>query len=61
MRTLADAWGWYVSTRRSLEQMQRIGSKFWADIPWEKAAIGRDDDFRMLEASDIRAATAASA
>jgi hypothetical protein len=60
MNTLADAWDWYVSTKLSLEQIQRIGKKYWDDIPWEKAAIGRDDDFRMLEAADIEAATIAS-
>jgi len=60
MNTLAEALDWYDSTRQSLEQIQRIGKKYWNDIPWETAAIGRDDDFRMLEASDIETATAAS-
>lgn len=40
--------------------MRRIGQKFWNEIPWEKAAIARDDEFRMLEAGDIEAATGAS-
>lgn len=57
MNTLADAWAWYDSTRRSLEQLQRIGRRYWDEIPWERSAIGRDDDFRMLEAPDIEAAT----
>jgi hypothetical protein len=60
MKTLADAWDWYVSTRQSLVQIQRIGRKYWHEIPWEEAAIGRDDEFRMLEAEDISAATKAS-
>src|SRR4051812_19121066 len=60
MKTLADAWEWYISTRESLLQIRRIGAKYWSEIPWEKAAMGRDDDFRMLEASDIAAATALS-
>src|SRR5262249_42866718 len=61
MKTLADAWAWYVATRLSLEQMQRIGEKYWNDSPWEKEPpIGRDDRFRMLEAADITEATTAS-
>jgi hypothetical protein len=60
MKTLADAWDWYRSTRLSLEQIQRIGRKYWDEIPWETAAIGRDDDSRMVEAEDIEVATKAS-
>lgn len=60
MNTLADAWDWYRSTRRSLEQIQRIGRKYWNDIPWEVAPMGRDDDFRMLDAPEIEKATSAS-
>ena len=37
-----------------------MGKKYWNAIPWETAAIGRDDDFRMLEGSDIEKATTAS-
>lgn len=60
MNTLADAWDWYTSTRRSLEQIQRIGNRYWDEILWEKAAIGRDDAFRTLEASEIEKATTIS-
>ena len=61
MKTLADAWRWYTSTRLSLEQMQRIGRRYWADIAWEEdPPLGRDDTFRMLESADIEQATARS-
>jgi|SRR5579884_2223176 len=60
MKTLADAWEWYAATRRSLERMQRIGAKYWDEIPWDSAAIGRDDDLRMLEARVIREETTRS-
>jgi hypothetical protein len=60
MNTLADAWEWYLSTRRNLGRMQRISRKYWKEIPWESAAIGRDDEFRALEASDIEAESTAS-
>jgi hypothetical protein len=60
MKTIADARQWYLFTRRNLERMQRLGRKHWNDLPWETLAIGRDDDFRVLEASDIEAETTVS-
>jgi hypothetical protein len=57
MKTLADAWEWYLSTRDNLRRMQRIGQRYWESIPWETAVIGRDDEFRILEASLIEAET----
>jgi hypothetical protein len=60
MNTLVDAWNWYIATKQSLEQLRRLGRKYWDSIPWETAAIGRDDDFRLLEEEDIEKATTAS-
>jgi uncharacterized protein YutE (UPF0331/DUF86 family) len=60
MNTLADAWDWYTATRKNLERMQRLGEKHWDELPWATGAIGRDDDFRMLEAADIEKETKAS-
>jgi hypothetical protein len=37
--------------------MQRLGEKHWADPSMAGASIWRDDNFRMLEASDIVAET----
>jgi hypothetical protein len=60
MKTLAAAWNWYRSTKESLQQLQRIGRKYWTEIPWETAGIGRDEHFRTLEASEIEEATTTS-
>src|SRR5579872_6118633 len=60
MNTLIDAWNWYVSTRQSLQQLQRIGRRYWDEIPWETATIGRDENFRLLEEQEIERATTAS-
>ncbi len=52
MKTLADAWAWYESTKRNLARMQRLGRKHWDDPSLEAASIWQDDQFRLLEASD---------
>lgn len=52
MKTLADAWGWYLATKRNLTRMRRLGEKHWGDS-LSIASIWQDDMFRMLEASDI--------
>jgi hypothetical protein len=50
MKTLADAWRWYVCARarQNLERMLRVGRKHWKDFPWVRdyrnwAAHGRRD------------------
>ncbi len=53
MKTLADAWNWYIATKQNLERMKRLGDKHWNDLAPEGASIWKDDYFRMLEASDI--------
>jgi hypothetical protein len=60
MKTLADAWNWYQATKRNLARMRRLGSAHWAHPSLEAASIWQDDEFRMLEASDIVKETAAS-
>ena len=60
MKTLADAWNWYEATKRNLGRMQRLGRNIGAICPGEKGDIGRDDEFRTLEASDIVKETATS-
>jgi hypothetical protein len=57
MKTLADAWEWYLASRDNLKRMQRIGRRYWRAIPWETEAIGRDDEFRTLEGPQIVAET----
>ncbi len=53
MKTLADAWGWYRATKRNLTRMRRLGSKHWNDASLEHASIWQDDEFRMVEATEI--------
>jgi hypothetical protein len=60
MKTIADAWEWYEATKRNLGRMQRLGRRHWDDPSLEDASIWHDDQFRMLEASDIVAETTAS-
>src|SRR5216684_9319248 len=60
MKTLADAWNWYVATKKYLKLMQRLGDKHWGNRSLEGASIWQDDDFKMLEPRDIVAETAVS-
>jgi len=53
MKTLADAWNWYQSTKRNLTRMQRLGRKHWNDPSLQGASIWQDSQFRMLLALDI--------
>jgi len=49
MKTLSEAWDWYLSAKRSLERWQRLGRKHWGGLPWEHTSLGRDDEFKALE------------
>ncbi|HEV3261861.1 MAG TPA: hypothetical protein VG013_33735 [Gemmataceae bacterium] len=60
MKTLADAWNWYEATKRNLARMRRLGSNHWGHPSLEAASIWQDDQFRMLEVSEIEEETAAS-
>jgi hypothetical protein len=57
MKTLAEAWDWYVATRSSLMQMRRLGEGHWSSPSLADASIWQDDHFKMLEAGDIVAQT----
>ena len=52
MISIADAWRWYDATRKSLFRIRRLAAKHWGDLPWE-GSLGRDDEFRLLEAVDV--------
>lgn len=52
MKSLVDAWKWYTATRDNLLRMNRLADKYWRLLPWA-GKLGRDDDFRLLEASDV--------
>jgi hypothetical protein len=53
MKDLADAWKWYEHARQNLERMRKLAKKHWDSFRWETDLIGKDDDFRTLEARDI--------
>lgn len=56
MKTLDDAWKWYVNTRDNLRRMHRLASRYWPGLPWE-GDLGRDDEFRTLEGEAIQSET----
>src|SRR5262245_29281758 len=60
MKTLADAWNWYRATKQSLRRVRRLGSNHWDDPSLENASIRQDDEFRMLEASEMEEQAAVS-
>jgi len=53
MKTLADAWQWYQSTKQNLRLMRRLGEKHWDDPSIRAASIWEDNYFRDLVAADI--------
>jgi hypothetical protein len=53
MKTLADAWKWYQTTKANLGRMRRLGEKYWNDPTLKDASFWQDDQFRMLEAGDV--------
>lgn len=60
MKTLADAWNWYESTKRNLARMRRLALRHWDDPSLSGATIWQDDQFRMLISEDIVAETTVS-
>ncbi len=55
MKTLADAWRWYVDVQKALRKFHRLGEEHWLKLPWQDDAFAllQDDAFRMLEPADI--------
>ena len=52
MRTLDDAWSWYEHNRRLLKMMQRLGDRYWAELP-AGGRLGNDSDFRRLGGDEV--------
>ena len=57
MKTLADAWSWYQSTRSNLLRMQRLASHHWDDPSLENSSLSQDEKFKTLEAEEIEEET----
>lgn len=53
MRTLSEAWDWYLATRKSLELYLRLGERHWDDDSLLEASIWKDDRFKHVEAKDV--------
>ena len=54
MRTLVDAWAWYDQNRKLLVMMNRLGGRYWEELP-TGGRLGNDDDFRRFEGHQIQA------
>jgi len=53
MRTLEDAWTWYDRNRKLLIMMNRLGTRYWEELPWA-GTLGNDDHFRLLTGEQIQ-------
>ena len=51
--TLADAWAWYDRNRKLLVMMDRLGGRYWEELP-TGGRLGNDDDFRRFEGHQIQ-------
>jgi hypothetical protein len=38
MKTRAEARAWYLSTRKLVRLMRRIGDRYWDILPWDEMA-----------------------
>ena len=50
--SLKEAWDWYQAASQMTRVMERLGKKHWIDLPWD-GSLGRDDQLRSLEATEI--------
>ena len=52
MKTLDDAWRWYVETKHQVTLMRRLAGLYWAELPWD-GRLGKDDHFRELDPEQL--------
>ena len=52
IKTLADAWTWYESTRQSALTLVRLGEKHWDALPWN-GDLGRDERLKALDSAKV--------
>lgn len=52
MKTLGDVLKWYEQNRQVFRLASRLGDLQWSELPWE-GKLGRDDQFRLLEGTDL--------
>lgn len=55
MKTLHDAWQWYLDAAKVFRLFGRLGEKHWPIFDWDNPefSLSRDRDFRLLEAVDL--------
>ena len=53
MKTLEDAWAWYDQNHKLLVMMNRLGGRYWEELP-TGGRLGNDDDFRQFQGDQIR-------
>jgi hypothetical protein len=53
MKTLDDAWRWYVETKHQGMLIRRLAEKYWSDLPWE-GILDKDDQFRELDPQRLK-------
>jgi hypothetical protein len=51
MKTLDEAWAWYMNTRRLVRLMSRVADRYWTDLPW--ALMEKDEHFKTVERADV--------
>lgn len=53
MKTLGDAWRWYVETKRQVILLRRLAVRYWSELPWE-GNLGRDEQFKELDPERLK-------
>lgn len=59
MKTLEDAWDWYVGARNQFRLIGRLARRHWERLPWEDV-LARDDHFRLLDRQEVVAESEAA-
>jgi hypothetical protein len=52
MTELDGAWAWYEAARATLRVAERLGEKYWDDLPWD-GMMGRDNRLRDIESDKL--------
>jgi hypothetical protein len=53
MRTLEEAWRWYIRTKHQVSLIRRLAELHWSELPWE-GKLGRDDHFKELKPEQLK-------
>jgi hypothetical protein len=53
MKTLEDAWRWYVQTKRQVFLVRRLADLHWSELPWD-GRLGNDDHFKELDPEQLK-------